>query len=297
MTPFAPDLDNASVGKRCGHAWHAGIGRFLMGNGFFMDIMQSALTDDETERYCRNIRLKGFGVAGQMRLRSARVLIVGLGGLGSPALFYLAAAGVGHIGIVDGDRVEPSNLQRQILHGDLDVGRSKTTSAVETIRRRYGHVQLTPYDYRLTETNIAETLAPYDFVVEATDNFESKFLLNDACVRLGRPYSHAAVSGYYGQTMTVVPGKGPCYRCVFGEVPSSGAVKGPEEEGILGTVPGVIGTIQATEVIKHILGVGQLLVGRLLTWDAWTQSFREVLLPPKPSCTVCQAVAAPYSAG
>jgi molybdopterin-synthase adenylyltransferase len=264
---------------------------------FFMDGMQTVLTVSERERYHRNIVLDGFGVAGQMKLRAARVLIVGLGGLGGPALLFLAAAGVGHIGIADGDRVELSNLQRQILYSDLDVGKPKSFSAAETIRRRFGQVELTTYDFRLTETNVAETLVPYDFVVDATDSFESKFLLNDTCVRLRKPYCHGAVSGYYGQTMTVVPGKGPCCRCIFGEVPPSGAVKDLDEEGTLGTVPGVIGAIQATEAIKHIVGAGRTLVARLLTWDAWTQSFREVLLPPKPSCAVCQAAARPYPAG
>jgi molybdopterin/thiamine biosynthesis adenylyltransferase len=263
---------------------------------FFMDCMQTALTDDERERYHRNMLLEGFGLTGQKRLRAARVLVIGLGGLGSPALFYLAAAGVGKIGVVDGDRVELSNLQRQILHGDPDVGKAKTMSACETIGRSYPRIQLASHDYRLMAANVAETLAAYDFVIEATDNFESKFLVNDACVRSGKPFSHAAVSGYFGQTMTVVPGKGPCYRCVFGEVLSGGAVKGPDEEGTLGPVAGVMGTIQATEAIKYLVGVGQLLVGRLLTWDAWAQSFREVLLPPQPSCPECRSGAPPQPA-
>jgi molybdopterin-synthase adenylyltransferase len=264
------------------------ICRFLAGNGFFLDVMQKPLTRDEIQRYHRNIQLEGFGLEGQMRLLAARVLVVGLGGLGSPALLYLAAAGVGTIGAVDGDRVELSNLQRQILHGDGDVGRPKTLSAFETIRRQSSQVQIRQYDYHLTANNVAETLAPYDFVIEATDNFASKFLVNDACVRLRKPFSHAAVSGYFGQTMTVVPGKGPCYRCVFGEAPQSDALTVLDDEGTLGTVPGVMGTLQATEAIKHLLGLGPSLVGRLLTWDAWAQSFREVPLPPEPTCAVCK---------
>jgi molybdopterin-synthase adenylyltransferase len=255
-----------------------------------MDNPRGFLTGDEQARYQRNLMLEGFGPEGQLKLRGARVLVVGLGGLGSPAVLYLAAAGVGEIGLVDGDRVELSNLQRQILHGDEDVGRLKTSSAAESIGRRYRRARLEVFADRLTERNVVEVLTPYDFVIEATDNFESKFLVNDACVRLGKPFSHAAVSGYHGQAMTVVPGAGPCYRCIFGEVPPAYAVRGPEEEGTLGTVPGVMGAIQATEAIKYLVGIGRLLVGRLLTWDALSATPREVLLPPEPSCTLCRTL-------
>jgi molybdopterin-synthase adenylyltransferase len=255
-----------------------------------MDKPRGPLTEEEQARYQRNLLLEGFGPEGQLKLRRARVLVVGLGGLGSPAVYYLAAAGVGEIGLVDGDRVELSNLQRQILHGDGDVGRRKTTSAAESIGRRYRHVRLTICEDRLTQRNAVELLTPYNFVIEATDNFESKFLVNDVCVRLGKPFSHAAVSGYHGQAMTVIPGAGPCYRCIFGEVPPADAVRSPEEEGTLGTVPGVMGAIQATEAIKYLVGVGRLLVGRLLTWDALSSTPREVALPPKPSCTLCRTL-------
>jgi molybdopterin/thiamine biosynthesis adenylyltransferase len=189
---------------------------------------------------------------------------------------------------VDGDRVDPSNLQRQILYGDEDVGKAKVRSALETLKRRYGNVRVWSAGDRLTHQNVAGILESYDFVIEATDNFESKFLINDACVRLGKPFSHAAVSGYQGQAMTVIPGVGPCYRCIFGEVPQEGVVKGPEEEGTLGTVPGVLGAIQATEAIKCLTGIGHLLVGRLLTWDALTATAREVALPSDPTCRVCR---------
>lgn len=258
---------------------------------FFMDNPGGPLTEDEASRYQRNLLLEGFGPEGQLKLRGARVLVVGLGGLGSPAVLYLAAAGVGQIGLVDGDRVEISNLQRQILYGDEDVGRRKASSAAERIGRRYRNVRLTICEDRLTRRNAVEVLSPYDFIIEATDNFESKFLVNDACIQLGKPFSHAAASGYHGQTMTVIPGAGPCFRCIFGEVPAADAVRSPEEEGTLGTVPGLMGAIQATEAIKYLVGIGRLLVGRLLTWDALSSTPREVLLPPEPSCTLCRTLA------
>lgn len=246
------------------------------------------LTETDLTRYGRNLRLEGFGVAGQLKLRQARVLVVGLGGLGSPVALYLAAAGVGTLGLVDGDRVDLSNLQRQILYGDEDVGRPKVEAAAETLGRRYRSLRLAIFGERVTEQTISGILAPYDFVVEATDSFESKFLVNDACVRLGKPFSHAAVSGYHGQAMTVIPGAGPCCRCIFGAVPEEGAVASPEEEGTLGMVPGVLGAVQATEAIKYMAGLGGLLVGRLLTWNALTSTAREVPLPPEPTCPICR---------
>ncbi len=247
------------------------------------------LTDLEKELYERNIRIPEVGEEGQLRLLRSRVLIVGLGGLGSPALFYLAASGVGEIGIADGDRVELSNLQRQILHGREDVGSEKTASAGRSATRLRPDLRLNIYPCRITEANASEIIAPYDFVIEATDNFASKFLISDACVRLGKAYSHAGILGMYGQTMTVVPGKGPCYRCVFGEVPQAGAVPTTAEAGVLGAVPGVLGAVQATEAIKYLLNRGRLLVGRLLTWDALAMTFREVGLPRGAECGVCRA--------
>lgn len=254
---------------------------------FFMGLPNGLLTEEDRSRYKRNLLLEGFGPEGQQKLRSSRVLVVGLGGLGSPAMYYLAAAGIGTIGVVDGDRVDRSNLQRQILYGEHDVGRSKVHSAVERIGRFYGNVELAVHEDRLTPLNGAAIVDLYDFVIEATDNFESKFLVNDLCVQQRKPFSHAAVSGYHGQVMTVVPGAGPCYRCIFGDVPSEGAIRGPEEEGTLGTVPGALGAIQATEAIKYLVGIGRLLVGRLLTWDALSATSREIPLPPEPSCRVC----------
>jgi molybdopterin/thiamine biosynthesis adenylyltransferase len=245
------------------------------------------LTATERELYRRNILIPEVGEAGQLKLLQSKVLIVGLGGLGSPALLYLTACGVGEIGIVDSDRVELSNLQRQILHGWGDIGIEKTISARQSASRLRADVQLTPYPFRVTADNVSEIIAPYDFVIEATDNFESKFLINDACVRLGKAFSHAGILGGYGQTMTVVPGEGPCFRCVFGEAPPPGAVEEAGSAGVLTTVPGVLGTIQATEAVKYILGCGNLLVGRLLTWDAFSMAFREIKLPSDNLCEVC----------
>jgi molybdopterin/thiamine biosynthesis adenylyltransferase len=254
-----------------------------------MAAIRGCLTDFEKELYHRNIQIPEVGEAGQLKLRESRVLIVGLGGLGSPALFYLAACGIGEIGIADGDRVELSNLQRQILHGRDDVGREKTASAARSAARLRPDLRLRTYPCRISEANAAEIIAPYDFVIEATDNFASKFLISDACVRLGKAYSHAGILGMYGQTMTVVPGKGPCYRCVFGEVPEAGAAPTTREAGVLGVIPGVLGAVQAAEGIKYLLNRGRLLVGSLLTWDAFSMTFREIRLPRGVQCGVCRA--------
>jgi molybdopterin/thiamine biosynthesis adenylyltransferase len=245
------------------------------------------LTDRERAIYHRHIQLQDVGAAGQLKLLQSRVLIVGLGGLGSPALYYLAACGVGEIGIADSDRVELSNLQRQILHGVEDVGREKTLSAREAVARIRPDLRLNLYPFRITPQNAPDLIAPYDFIIEATDNFESKFLINDVCVQMGKPFSHAGILGTFGQTMTVLPGAGPCFRCVFEDVPPPGVVPGAEEAGVLGCVPGVLGAIQATEAIKCLLKRGNLLVGRLLTWDALAMSFREIQLPPERRCSVC----------
>ncbi len=257
-----------------------------------MAVVRGCLTDFEKELYYRNIRIPEVGEEGQLKLLRSRVLIIGLGGLGSPALFYLAACGIGEIGIADGDRVELSNLQRQILHGRDDVGREKTDSAARSVARLRPDLRLRTYSCRISEANAAEIITPYDFVIEATDNFASKFLISDACVQLGKAYSHAGILGMYGQTMTVIPGKGPCYRCVFGEVPPTGVVPTTREAGVLGVVPGVLGAIQAAEAIKFLLNRGRLLVGRLLTWDALSMTFREIRLPREARCGMCRASAA-----
>ncbi len=245
------------------------------------------LSQTEKDIYNRNILLPEIGESGQSKLLASRVLVVGLGGLGSPAVFYLAAAGVGEIGIVDADSVSLSNLQRQILHGRDDVGRDKIDSAAATISRLNPDTKVRARKIFLSEENAAEIIAPYDFVVEATDNFQSKFLVNDACVRLGKPFSHAGVLGGYGQAMTIVPGAGPCFRCIFEDVPKPGTYDTPDRTGVLGSVAGVMGSIQATEAVKSLLGIDGLLVGRLLTWDALRMTFREVRLPAERRCAVC----------
>jgi molybdopterin/thiamine biosynthesis adenylyltransferase len=252
-----------------------------------MATQMNRLSDHQKELYHRNIIIPEIDEAGQLKLLHSRILVVGLGGLGSPALLYLAAAGVGKIGILDDDRVELSNLQRQILHGRDDIGNKKTVSACESIARLNPDVELTTYPFRLTASNAAEIIAAYDFIIEATDNFESKFLINDISVKTGKAFSHAGILGTYGQTMTVIPDQGPCFRCIFKEVPPPGAVKTTAEIGVLGTIPGVFGAIQATEAIKYLVGCGDLLVGRLLSWDALNGTFREVQLPSDMRCNVC----------
>lgn len=245
-----------------------------------------SLTELEKRIYARNTLLAGVGEAGQLKLLRSRVLLIGLGGLGSPALFYLAAAGVGEIGIADGDTVELSNLQRQILHGRPNVGMAKVDSAAQAISRLNPDLRLRACG-QITPSNVSETIAPYDFIIEATDNFRSKFLVNDACARGGKPFSHAGATGMYAQTMTFVPGAGPCFRCVFEEEPEPGAYETSDRVGILGSVAGVMGAIQATEALKYLLGTGELLVGRLLTWDALSMMFREIKLPADKKCSAC----------
>jgi molybdopterin/thiamine biosynthesis adenylyltransferase len=250
------------------------------------EVKMRTLSETERKIYSRNMLLPEVGESGQVKLLESRVLIIGLGGLGSPAVLYLAAAGVGNIGAADSDAVDLSNLQRQILHGRKDVGRMKTVSAVETVSRLNPDVRLETYG-EISEENIDGIIAPYDFVVEATDNFKSKFLISDACVRAGKAFSHAGILGAYGQTMTVVPGQGPCVRCVFEKEPKAGTYETTSEVGVLGSVAGVIGTIQSIEAIKYLLGLGGLLTGRLLTFDALTMDFREVKLPWNQKCALC----------
>lgn len=239
-------------------------------------------------RYDRNIRIPEIGPSGQERLGRARVLVVGAGGLGSPVLFYLACAGVGTIGIADGDRVELSNLQRQIIHSTPNIGRLKVHSAMESIERINPHICMEGHTERLTHENGRALVQRYDFVIEATDNFETKFLVNDMCIRERVPFSHAGILGLYGQAMTVVPGGGACFRCIFGEVPKPDQVASTSDVGVLGAVAGVLGAILAAEAVKFIVGCGDLLTRRMLTFDALEMRFREVPLP-EPSCGVCRA--------
>ena len=248
------------------------------------------LTPDQIERYSRQIMIPDVGGAGQIRLRQASALVIGAGGLGSPAAFYLAAAGIGRLGIVDGDTVDLSNLQRQILHTTADQGRRKVESARVRLREINAEVDVEVHDTRLTGENAAELMAPYDFVLDGSDNFDTKFLVNDVAVSMGKAFSHAGIVRLQGQTMTVVPPDSACYRCLFQEPPAPGEVLGCQQAGILGAVAGTIGSIQATEAIKYIVGLEEhLLVNRLLTYDAKTMEIRNVPVPPNPRCKACGA--------
>lgn len=246
------------------------------------------LTDSQKERYARHLVLDGVGEAGQEKLLNAKVLIIGAGGLGSPAALYLAAAGVGTLGIVDADEVDLSNLQRQIIHGTADVGKAKAKSAGETINSMNPDVTVRTYCQFVTSENIMELMEPYDFILDATDNFAAKFLINDACVMAKKPFCHAGIIRFQGQLMTYVPGEGPCYRCVFKNPPPKNAVCTGKQAGIIGAMAGVIGSLQAMEAMKYILGVGKLLTGYLLTYDALEQEFHKVKLPSHTEdCAVC----------
>ena len=247
-----------------------------------------AMTDEQIERYSRHIILKEVGVKGQKKLNNAKVLIIGAGGLGAPAAMYLAAAGVGTIGIVDADVVDLSNLQRQIIHATADIGKPKVDSAKETMNAMNPDVTVKTYHKFIYSTNIREIIREYDFIIDGTDNFPAKFLINDACVMEKKPFSHAGIIRFKGQLMTYVPGEGPCYRCVFKNPPPKDAVPTCKQAGVIGAMGGVIGSLQAMEAIKYITGVGQLLTGHLLTYDAINQEFRKIKLPKDTSkCPVC----------
>jgi molybdopterin/thiamine biosynthesis adenylyltransferase len=248
-----------------------------------------SFTNEQLERYSRHIILKEVGVKGQKKLLESKVLIVGTGGLGAPAALFLAAAGIGTIGLVDYDVVELSNLQRQIIHLTKDVGKPKVVSGKETINEMNPDVHVVDYQERLSSENIIDIINDqhYDFVIDGTDNFPTKFLINDACVLTQTPFSHAGIIRFQGQTMTYLPGEGPCYRCVFHEPPPPDAVPTCKQAGVLGVMGGIIGTIQATEAIKYVLGIGELLNGWLLTYDALQMNFRKVKLSHNSDCPVC----------
>lgn len=245
-------------------------------------------TNEQLERYSRHIILKEVGEKGQKKLLNAKILIIGAGGLGSPAAMYLAAAGVGTIGIADADEVDLSNMQRQIIHATDDIGKAKVQSAKETMNKINPDVTVNTYHIFITSENIMDLIKDYDFIIDSTDNFSTKFLINDACVMAKKPFSHAGIIGFKGQLMTYVPGEGPCYRCVFKNPPPKGAVPTCKQTGIIGAMCGVIGSLQAMEAIKYILGAGELLTGYLLTYDALKMEFRKVKLPKDNSdCAVC----------
>lgn len=246
----------------------------------------SELTSEQLERYKRNILLDGVGDQGQVKLLQSRVLIVGGGGLGSPAAYYLAAAGIGHIGIVDGDRVDLSNLQRQIIHTTPDLGRPKIESAREKLNHLNPDVQVTGYGEWFNEHNFREIITGYDLIVDGTDNFEARYLINQACVEQKKPYIFGGVLGYTGQALTILPGQGPCLACIFKDIPPQDAPS-CDLMGVLGAVPGIIGSVEATEAVKVILGLGEPLLGRLLTYDALSMQFYIVEINRDPKCSVC----------
>jgi sulfur-carrier protein adenylyltransferase/sulfurtransferase len=246
------------------------------------------LDRDEIRRYSRHLSLPEVGLEGQKKIRSASVLCIGAGGLGSPIAMYLAAAGVGKLGIVDFDAVEFSNLQRQILHGTPDVGRPKTQSARSTLQRLNPQVEVAVHDVRLTSENALEIIRPYDLVVDGTDNFPTRYLTNDACVLLRKPNVYGSIFRFEGQASVFAPHLGgPCYRCLYPEPPPPGAVPSCAEGGVLGVLPGIIGVIQATEILKLILGKGVSLLNRLLLFNALDMRFRELKLRRDPQCPLC----------
>jgi molybdopterin/thiamine biosynthesis adenylyltransferase len=246
------------------------------------------LRDDQITRYSRHILLKDVGGTGQEKLLNGKVLIIGAGGLGAPAALYLAAAGVGTVGIVDADVVDLSNLQRQIIHFTADVDHPKVDSARSKMEALNPDVQVVTYHTRVDSSNIMEIICDYDFIIDGTDNFPTKFLINDACVMAGKPFSHGGILRFDGQTMTYLPGSG-CYRCLFPTPPPKGAVPTCSEAGILGAVAGMLGTVQAAEALRYLIGKGRLLNNRLLIFNALNMEYRTVSFKPNPTCPVCGA--------
>jgi molybdopterin/thiamine biosynthesis adenylyltransferase/rhodanese-related sulfurtransferase/molybdopterin converting factor small subunit len=245
------------------------------------------LTNDEVKRYSRHLIMPEVGVDGQRKLKAAKVLCIGAGGLGSPVALYLAAAGVGTIGIVDFDVVDFSNLQRQIIHGTPDVGRSKLASAKDRLNAINPEVKIVTYETALSSQNALELFAPYDIIVDGTDNFPTRYLVNDACVLLGKPNAYGSIFRFEGQASVFATKDGPCYRCLYPEPPPPGLVPSCAEGGVLGVLPGIIGVIQATETVKLIMGIGEPLIGRFLIYDALRMKFRELKLRKDPDCPVC----------
>ena len=245
------------------------------------------LTEQQIERYSRQIILEEVGGAGQEKLLTSKVLIVGAGGLGAPAALYLAAAGVGTIGIIDSDKVDLTNLQRQVIHHTEDVGVDKVVSAQNQMRAINPDVTIRTYRTRVNAENISEIIREYDFVLDGTDNFPAKFLVNDACYFEKVPFSHAGILRFDGQLITVIPEETTCYRCIFHSPPSAGVVPSCSQAGVLGVLAGVIGSLQATEAIKYLLGIGDLLTDKLLTYNALTMEFRKIHLNRNPNCLLC----------
>jgi adenylyltransferase/sulfurtransferase len=258
-----------------------------------------SLSPADVARYSRHLALHEIGVAGQARLKAAKVLVIGAGGLGSPSLLYLAAAGVGTIGIVDFDVVDISNLQRQLLFDTASVGEPKADAAARRLRALNPGIEVKAHRLELRASNVLGILAHYDVVLDGTDRFDTRYLVNDACVIRGLPLVSAAIHRFEGQAMTCIPGRGPCYRCLFPEPPAEGLVANCAQAGVLGVLPGVLGTIQATEAIKIITGIGEPLIGRLLTYDALEMRFDEFRFARRDDCAVCgsdPAISAPQDA-
>jgi adenylyltransferase/sulfurtransferase len=245
------------------------------------------LSDEQIHRYSRQLILNEIGPNGQQKILNSKILVVGAGGLGSPALMYLAAAGVGTIGIADGDRVDLSNLQRQIIHFTEDLRREKVESARDTIRAINPDITVRLHGEFLFADNIEPIISEYDFVIDGSDNFATKFLINDACVLNRKPFSHGGILRFTGQTMTVIPGRSACYRCLFREPPAPGSVPTCVEAGILGSVAGILGSIQATEALKFVTGSGTLIENSLLVFDALDMDFRKITIPTNRDCPIC----------
>jgi adenylyltransferase/sulfurtransferase len=246
-----------------------------------------ALSKEEVLRYSRHLIMPEVGMDGQLKLKAAKVLLVGAGGLGAPLGMYLAAAGIGRIGIVDFDVVDFTNLQRQIIHGTKDVGRKKLDSAADTMQDINPYVRIDKYEVPLTSDNALDIIKEYDMVIDGTDNFPTRYLVNDACVLLKKPNVYGSIFRFEGQATVFAYGDGPCYRCLYPEPPPPGLVPSCAEGGVLGILPGMIGIVQATEAVKLILGTGEPLIGRLLLYDALAMRFRELKLRRNPECPVC----------
>lgn len=251
------------------------------------DVSDPTLSLEELRRYGRHLVMPEVGREGQERLKAGSVLIVGAGGLGSPAALYLAAAGVGRIGLVDFDVVEETNLQRQVLYGEKDLGRDKLEAALERLRDLNPYIELVPHAGRLTSENALDVLRPYDVVVDGSDNFPTRYLVNDACVLLDKPDVYGAIHRFEGQAAVFQGSRGPCYRCLFDQPPPPELAPSCAEAGVLGVLPGIIGSLQANEALKLLLGVGEPPFGRLLLFDALAMHMREVRVPKNPACPVC----------
>jgi molybdopterin/thiamine biosynthesis adenylyltransferase len=249
--------------------------------------VEVSLTEQQIERYSRHIILEQVGGVGQEKLLASKVLIVGAGGLGAPAGLYLAAAGIGTIGIIDADKVDLTNLQRQIIHHTADVGVEKVKSAEKKMQAINPDIKVRTYHQWAKSDNIGEIIREYDFVIDGTDNFASKFLINDACYFERMPFSHAGILRFDGQLITVLPGETTCYRCIFNSPPPADAVPSCSQAGVLGVLAGAIGSLQATEAIKYLLGIGDLLTNTLLTYNALTMGFRKVRLGRNTNCPLC----------